>query len=82
MKGIKKWIKVDILTFKVNSYYAQGFSEIVADKRYQVGKSDCEILNENYYPQNLVNGSSVKNGSPSCDPVLFKSIASKNSNLE
>ena len=47
-----------------------------------MGKSDCGILNENYYPQNLVNGSSVTNGSPSCDHVLVKSIASNNSNLE
>ena len=35
MKGIKKWVKVDILTFKVNYYYAtQGFSEIVPDERH------------------------------------------------
>ena len=34
MKGIKKWIKVDILTFKVNSYYAQDFSEILPDERH------------------------------------------------
>ena len=47
-----------------------------------MGKSYCGILNENSYPQNLVNGSSVKTASPSCDPVLVNSIASKNSNLE
>ena len=44
-----------------------------------MGKSDCGILNEASYPQNLVNGSSVKTGSPSSEPVLVKS---KNSNLE
>ena len=81
VKGIAKLVKVDILTFKINSYYAQGFPAIVPEKRHWVGKSDCGILKENTYSQKVENAPSVKTASPLW-PVLVKSIASKNSNLE
>ena len=55
---------MDFLTFNVNCYYApQGFSEIVPEKRIKWAKVTGN-LKEHSYPQNVVNGSSVKTKGP------------------